>query len=196
VGSLISRDFATENSPGKFIPGNHSAAKLNLKSLLLFGKSVRGGLSLDFADLHAGVDGEIGIAYGRTSGSGEMAGRGGEIAAVAFDGIGIAVAFGAGHGNGIGGDEFGEGNAVAVGGDVAMFRVSNLQKIGSNTCQADGLGGSRAAVRGRHTLKIKVIHHEDKSDTDQEASKTSKKAHEGIVAPRALHFKWYARGVA
>ena len=85
---------------------------------------------------------------------------------------------------------------MAVGGDVAVFRVGNLQEIGSNARQADGLGGSRAAVRGRHTLKIEVIHHEDKGDTDQEASKASKRAHKRIVALRALRFKRYARGVA
>jgi len=85
---------------------------------------------------------------------------------------------------------------MAVGGDVAVFCVGNLQEIGSDARQADGLRWSSTDVRGRHSLKIEVIHHEDKSDTDQEASKTNKRAHARIVALRAWQFKRYARRVA
>ena len=75
---------------------------------------------------------------------------------------------------------------MAVGGDVAVFRVGNLEKVHSNARQADGLRGSRTAIRGRHTLKIEVIHDEDEGGTDQEADK---RAHIEIVARRAVHFK-------
>src|SRR6266446_4489503 len=50
---------------------------------------------------------------------------------------------------------------MAVGGDVAVFCVGNLQEIGSDARQADGLRWSSTDVRGRHSLKIEVIHHED-----------------------------------
>src|SRR5882724_8492903 len=74
---------------GKFVLRKRTGRKNKPKS----------DLSLDFADLHAGVDGEIGIANERASRSGKMACRGSEIAARTLDGIGIAVAFSACHGD-------------------------------------------------------------------------------------------------
>ena len=85
---------------------------------------------------------------------------------------------------------------MAVGGDVAVFRVGNLQQIGSNARQADGLGRSSSAIRGWHTLHIEVIHEEKKSDTNQEPEKPDKRFHNEIVARPAAHFKLDARGVA
>src|SRR5437667_1246416 len=61
--------------------------------------------SVNFVDLHGGVDGEIGIANGRAGRCGGMVRRGREFAAETFDGVGVAVALGAGHGKRTGGHE-------------------------------------------------------------------------------------------
>ena len=110
--------------------------------------------SLDFVDQHGGVDGKIGIADQRAGRSGQMPRRGGEITAGTFDRVGITVALRAGHGKSIGGNEFVERSAMAVGGEVAAFRLGNLQEVASNSRQADSLGWSRSAIRGRHFLQI------------------------------------------
>ncbi len=120
--------------------------------------------------------------------------RGGrETGARTFNGIGIAVAFGAGDGKGAGGDEFVERSALAVGGDVDAFGLGDLQEIGSNTGQADGLRRSRTVIRGGHPLQREFIDYKEKGCTDQKANK---RAHERIVAQALLHFKRGARRVA
>ena len=118
---------------------------------------------------------------------------GSEFAAGAFDRIGITVALGAGHGKRIGGDEFVERSAMAVGGDVAAFRLSNLQEVHSNAGQADGLRGSRAFVGRGHSLQREVIDDEEKGGCDKNADKS---AHEEIVARLEAHFKESAGRVA
>src|ERR1700676_1413982 len=65
---------------------------------------VRG--SVYFVDLEVLVDGEYRVADGGAGAGGSMAGGGGEIGAGARNGVGVAVAFGALHGDGVGGDEF------------------------------------------------------------------------------------------
>src|ERR1700688_2582270 len=117
---------------------------------------------VDFADLHRGVYGEIGIANGRAGRRRQMPCRGGEFAARTFERVGITVALGAGHGKGIGGDEFVERGAMAVRGDVAAFRLGDLEEVASNARQADGLRRSRTFIRDRHSLQIKVIYDKEK----------------------------------
>jgi hypothetical protein len=107
--------------------------------------------------------------------------------------VGITVALGAGQGNRFGGDEFVKRSAMAVRGDVAVFRIGDLQKIHSNARQADGLRGSRTTICGRHPLQIEVIHDKEKGRTDQNADK---KAHLRIMARPATHFKRTAQLVA
>src|SRR5712664_1691195 len=136
------------------------------------------GRSVDFVDLHGGVDGEIGIANGGAGRRRQVARRGGEFTAGTFHGVGITVALGAGHGKRIGGDEFVERSAMAVRGDVAAFRLGDLQEIASNARQADGLRWSGTFIRCRHSLQIEVIHDKEKGCTNKNADK---RAHERIV---------------
>ena len=133
-------------------------------------KILLAGRSIDLVNFHVGVDGEIGIANGGAGRCGQMPRRSREITAGTFDGVGITVAFGAGHGNGMGGDEFAERSAMAVGGDEGVLRVGNLEEVGSNARQGDGLRGSRAAIGGRHALQIKVVHNKEKRGSDQKAN--------------------------
>src|SRR2546429_7098833 len=78
-------------------------------------------LSLDFVDIHGGVDGEIGIANGGARRRRQMPCRGAEFTARTFERVGITVALGARHGKRIGGDEFVERSAMAIRGDVAAL---------------------------------------------------------------------------
>src|SRR6266567_5913452 len=103
-------------------------------------------LSVDFVEFEGGVDGEVGIANGGARGCRPMARRSREIASRTVHCVGIAVALGAGNGNRLGGDELVERSAMAVGGDVAVFRIGNLQEVHSNARQADGLRGSGALI--------------------------------------------------
>jgi hypothetical protein len=151
------------------------------------------GRSLDFVNLHGGIDGEIGIANGGAGRCGLMASRSGEITAGTFDRVGIAVAFGAGHGKRMGGNKFVERSAMAIHGDVTALRLGNLQEIGSNARQADGLRRSRTFVRRRQSLQREVIDDQEKGRTDQQADK---RAHERIVTRQVAHFKRSARQVA
>ncbi|MCU1316805.1 MAG: hypothetical protein JWN63_2127 [Candidatus Acidoferrum typicum] len=146
--------------------------------------------SVDFVDLHGGVYGEIGIANGGAGRCGQMPCRGGEFTARTLERVGITVALGAGQGKRIGGDEFVERSAMAVRGDVASFRLGNLQEVASNAGQADGLGWSRTTIRGRHALQIEVIYDKEKGGTDQDADK---RAHGRIVGLPAVRGKRYAR---
>src|SRR2546430_13304325 len=119
-------------------------------------------LSLDFVDIHGGVDGEIGIANGGARRRGQMPCRGAEFTARTFERVGISVALGAGHGKRIGGDQFVERSAVAVRGDVATFRLGDLEGAASNARQADGLRRGRTFIRGGHSLQIEVIYAKEK----------------------------------
>jgi hypothetical protein len=141
--------------------------------------AVLAGWSVDFAEIQGFVDGEIGIADEGAGGCGPVVRRSGKTSAGTLNGVGIAVALSVRHGNGIRGHEFVERSAMAVGGDEAVFRVSNLQKVHSNARQADGLRGSRTIIGGRHFLQIKAIHGEEKGGTDENAEE---EAHEKIVA--------------
>ncbi len=118
-----------------------------------------------------------------------MARSSSETIAGTLDFIRIAVAPGAGHGNGLGGNEFAEGNALAVDGHVSVFRVGNFQKVHSDASQVDGLCGGRTFVRGRHAQQLEVIHHEEEGGTDQNAEK---EAHAIILARAKGQFKWNA----
>src|SRR5437660_12365418 len=109
-------------------------------------------VSVDFAGLPGGVDGEIGIANGGAGRRRQMPRRGGEFTARTLERVGITVTLSAGHGKRIGGDEFVKRSTMAIRGDVAAFRLSDLQKVASNASQADGLRWSRAFIRGRHSL--------------------------------------------
>jgi hypothetical protein len=122
-----------------------------------------------------------------------MARRSRESIAGTFDLVGIAVALGVGERNRLGGDEFVQRNAPAVGGDVAVFRVSNLQKVHANTRQADGLSGRRTFIGGGHLLQIEAVHEKEEGSTDEKADK---EAHIGIVARPVAFFKRRARRVA
>lgn len=123
--------------------------------------------SLDFVDVHGGVDGEIGIANGGASRRRKMPRRSGKFTAGTLERVGIAVAPSAGHGQRIGGHEFVERSAMAVGGDVTAFRLGDLQEVASNVCQTDGLRRSRTFIGHRHFLQVKTIHDEEKGGTDQ-----------------------------
>ncbi len=147
-------------------------------------------VSLDFVDIHGGVDGEIGIANGGAGRRRQMPRRGGEFTAGTFERVGITVALGARHGKRIGGDEFVERSAMAVGGDVAAFRLRDLEEVASNARQADGLRRSRTFIRDRHSLQIEVIYDKEKGGTDQNADK---RAHERIVGLHAMRGKRNAR---
>ena len=162
-----------------------------LSPLFLSGKPARA--LLDFVDLHGGIDGEIGIANGGAGGCGQMARSDSETGARTFDRVGIAVALGTGHGKRIGGDEFAQRSAFAVGGDVGAFGLGDLQEVASNAGQADGLCRSGTFIRGWHSLQRELIDGEEKGGTDEKADKS---AHEKIVARPAIHFKQDAGPVA
>jgi Stage II sporulation protein E (SpoIIE) len=115
-----------------------------------------------------------------------MARRRRETIAGTLDFVRIAVAFGAGQGNRLGGNEFVERNALAVNGDVTVFRISNLQKVHSNARQTYGLCGGRAFVRGRQPQQTEVIHHKKKGGTNQDANQ---EAHPIILARAKAQFK-------
>jgi len=115
-----------------------------------------------------------------------MARSGSETITGTLDFIRIAVAPGASHGNGLGGNEFAEGDTLAVDGDVGVFRVGNFQKVHSYASQVDGLCGGRTFVSGRHAQQMVVIHHEEKDGTDQNAEK---EAHVIILAWAKGQFK-------
>ena len=149
--------------------------------------------SVDFVNFQGGVDCKVGIAKGGAGRGGRMARGGRETGARTLDCVGIAVAFGVGDGKGVGGDEFVERSALAVGGDVDAFGLGDLQEIGSNTGQADGLRRSRTVIRGGHPLQREFIDYKEKGCTDQKANK---RAHKRIVAWPAAYFKWGARRVA
>jgi len=142
--------------------------------------------SVNFVDLHGGVDGEIGIANGRAGRCGRMMRSGREFAAETFDGVGVAVALGAGHGKRTGGHELVERSAMAVDGDVGAFRLGDLQEVASNADQGDGLRGRRALVSRRHFLQKEVVNDKEKGGTYQKADK---RAHEEIVARLVARFK-------
>src|SRR6266849_1553159 len=125
--------------------------------------------SVEFVNSHVGVDGEIGIANRRAGRCGQMAGGSGKFTAGTFNGVGISIALGAGHGKRIGGNEFLERSAMAVRGDVAAFCLGNLQEVASNARQADRLRRSRTYIRGWHPLQRKMINDEEKGGTDQKA---------------------------
>jgi len=131
-----------------------------------WGDDCAGQVSVDFVDFQGGVDGEIGIANGGAGRGGRMARGGSESDAGTFDCVGIAVAFGAGHGKRVGGDEFAERSALAVGGDVEAFGLGDLQEVASNAGQADGLRCSRTFIRGRHFLQRELIDGKEKGGTD------------------------------
>src|SRR5260370_33358202 len=150
--------------------------------LFLSGKPARA--LLDFVDLHGGIDGEIGVANGGAGGSGQMARSGSETSAGTFDCVGIAVALGAGHGKRVGGDEFAERSAFAVGGDVRAFGLGDLQEVAANARQTDGLRSSGTFIRGRHSLQREMIDGEEKGGTDEKADKRPR---EKMGAPPARH---------
>src|SRR5690348_15759576 len=133
--------------------------------------------SVDFVDLHGGVDSEIGIANGRAGRCGRMVRSGREFAAETFDGVGVAVALGAGHGKRTGGHELVERSAMTVDGDVGAFRLGDLQEVATNADQGDGLCGRRALVSRRHFLQKEVVNDEEKGSTYQKADK---RAHEEL----------------
>ena len=147
-------------------------------------------VSLDFVDIHGGVDGEIGIANGGARRRWQMPCRGGEFTAQTLERVGITVALGAGNGKRIGGDEFVERSAMAVRGDVAAFRLGDLQEVASNARQADGLRRSRTFIGDRHSLQIEVIYDKEKGGTYQDADK---RAHGRIVGLLAVRGKRNAR---
>ena len=147
-------------------------------------------VSLDFVDIHGGVDGEIGIANGGARRRRQMPCRGAEFTARTLERVGITVALGARHGKRIGGDEFVERSAMAIRGDVAAFRLGDLQEVASNARQADGLRRSRTFIRDRHSLQIEVIYDKEKGGTYQDADK---RAHGRIVGLLAVRGKRNAR---
>src|SRR6266851_1624777 len=137
------------------------------------------GWSVDLVNLHGCVDGKIGVADRGAGRSRSVPCGGGEAATGAFDGIGIAVAFGAGHGQRMGGDKFVQQNAAAVQRDVAAFRLSDLEQVAPHARKANRLCGSCALIRGWHFLQIKVVYAKKNGGSNEDHGKG---AHRGIVA--------------
>src|SRR6266566_5828113 len=137
------------------------------------------GWSVDLVNLHGCVDGKIGVSDRGPGGSRSVPCGRGEAATGAFDGIGIAVAFGAGHGQRMGGDEFVQQDAAAVQRDVAAFRLSDLEQVAAHARKADRLCGSCALIRGWHFLQIKVVYAKKNGSGNEDHGKG---AHRGIVA--------------
>lgn len=109
---------------------------------------------LDFGDLHGLVDGEGGVADGGIGRRRGVASDGFEVACgAAFECVGVAVAFGTGHVDGVGGDEFVEIGAVIVESEEAALGLRDLEEVAANAGEADGLGGSGAGVGGRHLFE-------------------------------------------
>jgi hypothetical protein len=141
---------------------------------------------LDFVDVHGGIYGEVGIADGGAGRGGGVVGRDCEIAAGTFDGVGVAVALGAGHVEIVGRDELTERSAIAIRSDVATFGLGDLEEVAANADQADGLRWSRAAIRGWHLLQVDAIDDKEKSGRNHNAQN---RAHSEIVAPCDVHRK-------
>jgi len=110
----------------------------------------------------------------------------GKIASGAFDGVGVAVAVGAGHVEIVGRDELAERSAIAIRSDVTAFGLGDLEEVAANADQADGLGRGCAAIRGGHLLQIDAIDNKEKSGRNHNAQN---RAHSEIVAPRDVHRK-------
>ena len=148
---------------------------------------------IDFVNLHGLINGEDGIADGRIGRGGSVMSGGGKVTAGAFNGVGIAVALGAGHGQGIGGDEFIESGALAIEGDVRTLGLGNLQKVAANSSQADGLGGGGAFIGDGHLFDgIKI----DATGNGSNNEKTGKSTHKKSLAPRSGSFKSCRKRVA
>lgn len=109
-----------------------------------------------------------------------MGGGDGEVCAGAGDGVGIAVAFGAGHGERGGGDQIAEGGALAAGGDVGALGLGDLQKVEANTGEADGLSGGGACVAGGNLLQGIVV---DAEGDGGKNDKRDQRAHGKSVTP-------------
>ena len=56
---------------------------------------------------------------------------------------------------------------MAVQSDVAALRLGNLQKIGADASEADGLRRGRAFIGHRHLLEIIVIDAKEKSTSNE-----------------------------
>src|SRR6266581_3939929 len=137
------------------------------------------GWSVDLVNLHGCVDGKIGVADRGTGGSRSVPCGGREVATGAFDGIGIAVAFGAGHRQGTGRDEFVQQNAAAIQRNIAAFRLSDLEQVAAHARKANRLCGSCALIRGWHFLQIKMVYAKENGGSNEDHGKG---AHRGIVA--------------
>jgi hypothetical protein len=125
------------------------------------------GFSVHFADLHILVNGERGIADGRTRGGRSVTCRDAEVATRTLDGISIAVPLATRHGQGVRGNELVERSAMAVLRDVAALPLGNLHKIAAHASQADCLRRGRAFIAHRHLLEIVVIHAKEKSTRNE-----------------------------
>lgn len=107
-------------------------------------------------NLHVVIDGQIGIANRGTCWRGLMAGADAELFTRAVNRISVSIAPGARHGQIARRCELGERSATAIQGDESALRGSDLQQIGADSGEGDGLRGRRTLVGRRHFLKIKM----------------------------------------
>ena len=111
---------------------------------------------IDLVNLHVVIDGQIGIANGGTCWRGLMAGADAELFAGALNRIGVSVAPRARHGQITGRCELAERRATAIQGDKSALRGSDLQQIGADSGQGDGLRWCCSFIGRGHLLKIKM----------------------------------------
>lgn len=83
-----------------------------------------------------------------------------EIGAGAIYLIRVTVAAGPAHGHGAGGNEFVQGRAFPVQSDVGPFRLSDLQKIATNSGETNGLRRRSPGVRRGHFFQVDLVHPE------------------------------------
>ena len=127
------------------------------------------GALLDFGDLHGLVDGEGGVADGGVGRGGGVASDSFEVAGgAALERVGVAVAFGPGHVDGVGGDEFVEIGTMIVECEEAAFGLRDLQEVAADAGEADGLRWGGASIGGWHFLERVFVDDEGYACKDEE----------------------------
>jgi hypothetical protein len=111
---------------------------------------------MGLVNLHVVVDGQIGIANGRTRRRGLVAGADAELFARAINRISVATAAGARHWQITGRCELAERSTSAIQDDKSALGGSDLQQIRADSRQGYGLRWSRTFVSRGHFLKIKM----------------------------------------
>ncbi len=132
----------------------------------------------EFADLHGLVDGKGGVANGGACGRWQVPRSNAEVGTGAVYGVGVAVAFGAGHGERAGGDQVSERGTLAVESDVAALGVGNGEQVTADAGEADGLRRGSAGIGGRELLEREGVEAEKRSRDYHEANQC---AHEELL---------------